>query len=128
MTQTVIPTLRYRDARTAIKFLTDAFGLTEHSLSAAPDGTISHAELAWGDGFVMVGSRSAEPSPFDSGRSVLYLTLDDPDAHHDRAVVAGAEIITKPTDQPYGSREYAARDTEGNVWCFGTYRPTPPAS
>jgi uncharacterized glyoxalase superfamily protein PhnB len=27
------------------------------------------------------------------------------------------------TDQDYGSREYAARDPEGNVWCFGTYRP-----
>ena len=27
------------------------------------------------------------------------------------------------TDQEYGSREFAARDLEGNVWCFGTYRP-----
>jgi len=26
------------------------------------------------------------------------------------------------TDQDYGSREFAARDPEGNVWCFGTYR------
>jgi uncharacterized glyoxalase superfamily protein PhnB len=29
------------------------------------------------------------------------------------------------TDQEYGSRDYAARDPEGNVWCFGTYRPGP---
>ena len=28
-------------------------------------------------------------------------------------------------DQPYGSREYAALDPEGNVWAFGTYRPGP---
>ena len=27
------------------------------------------------------------------------------------------------TDQDYGSREYAARDPEGNLWSFGTYRP-----
>jgi hypothetical protein len=27
------------------------------------------------------------------------------------------------TDQDYGSREFAARDLEGNVGCFGTYRP-----
>ena len=27
------------------------------------------------------------------------------------------------TDQPYGSREYCARDLEGNVWCFVTYSP-----
>jgi uncharacterized glyoxalase superfamily protein PhnB len=49
--------------------------------------------------------------------------VDDVDAHHDRAVAAGAEIISGPTDQPYGAREYAARDHEGNGWSFGTYRP-----
>ena len=27
------------------------------------------------------------------------------------------------TDQEDGSREFAARDLEGNVWCFGTHRP-----
>ena len=26
-------------------------------------------------------------------------------------------------DQDDGSREYAVRDAEGNVWVFGTYRP-----
>ena len=26
-------------------------------------------------------------------------------------------------DQPYGSREYGARDLEGNGWSFGTYDP-----
>ena len=26
-------------------------------------------------------------------------------------------------DTPYGSREYAARDSEGNIWGFGTYYP-----
>jgi uncharacterized glyoxalase superfamily protein PhnB len=26
-------------------------------------------------------------------------------------------------DTDYGSREYAAKDPEGNTWCFGTYRP-----
>jgi len=30
------------------------------------------------------------------------------------------------TDQDYGSREFAARDYEGNVWCFGTHRAGPP--
>lgn len=26
------------------------------------------------------------------------------------------------TDQDYGSREFTARDPEGNLWSFGTYR------
>jgi uncharacterized glyoxalase superfamily protein PhnB len=25
------------------------------------------------------------------------------------------------TDQDYGSREFIARDPEGNIWSFGTY-------
>ena len=33
-------------------------------------------------------------------------------------------LIFEPTDQDYGSRDYAARDPEGHVWSFGTYRPT----
>jgi uncharacterized glyoxalase superfamily protein PhnB len=49
--------------------------------------------------------------------------VDDPDAHHDRAKAAGAEIVQQLTDQDYGSREYAAVDPEGHVWSFGTYDP-----
>jgi uncharacterized glyoxalase superfamily protein PhnB len=66
---------------------------------------------------------TTEGSPFDLGPSAVYIALDDPDAHYDRAVVAGAELGMEPTDQDYGSRDYAARDPEGNVWCFGTYHP-----
>ena len=33
-------------------------------------------------------------------------------------------LIVRPLDDtPYGSREYAARDPEGQVWSFGTYDP-----
>ena len=42
---------------------------------------------------------------------------------HERAVAAGAEILMAPTDQDYGSRDFVAKDHEGNVWCFGTYQP-----
>ena len=38
---------------------------------------------------------------------------------------AGAEITMEPTDQDYGSRDFAARDLEGNEWSFGTYVPQP---
>ena len=52
-----------------------------------------------------------------------YVVVDDPDAHHDRAVAAGANVVMPLTDQDYGSRDYAARDPEGNQWSFGTYQP-----
>jgi uncharacterized glyoxalase superfamily protein PhnB len=35
-----------------------------------------------------------------------------------RAVAEGADILYPPTDQPYGYREYSARDCEGGIWSF----------
>lgn len=125
-TPSIVPTLRYRDARAAIDFLTRAFGLTARDVTEGDDGTIVHAELCWGNGVVMLGTAGDQPGPFDTARCCTYLVVDDPDAHHDRAAAEGAEIVMELTDQPYGSREYAATDPEGNVWAFGTYRPAVP--
>jgi uncharacterized glyoxalase superfamily protein PhnB len=58
------------------------------------------------------------------GRSQgLCVHVDDPDMHHGRAVAAGARIVQELRDEDYGSRGYMARDPEGHVWYFGTYRP-----
>ena len=119
----IYPTVRYNDVRAAVAHLTGAFGLTSEVVTAADDGSVGHAELSWDGGVVLLGPRSQPPGDFDTGRAVLYLHVEDVDAHHDRAVAAGAEIIYALVDQPYGSREYAARDPEGNVWSFGTYQP-----
>jgi uncharacterized glyoxalase superfamily protein PhnB len=56
----------------------------------------------------------------------VYVVVEDADAHHARAVAAGAEIVLPLRDQDYGSRDYSARDPEGNIWSFGTYRPQIP--
>lgn len=124
MAMSIYPTLRYNDATAAITFLTRAFGLIEEHLTTGDDGSVGHAELSWGDGVLMLGTRADPAGMFDTGRAALYLVVDDPDSHHARAVAARAEIVMALTDQPYGSREYAALDTEGNRWSFGTYRPT----
>ena len=44
--------------------------------------------------------------------------VEDVDAHHRHAVEEGAEVIYPPTNQPYGYREYSARDPEGGLWSF----------
>jgi uncharacterized glyoxalase superfamily protein PhnB len=127
-------TLRYDDARAAIAYLTGTLGFAEQAVHTAGDGTVAHAELSFGDGVVMLGTRSATRSatrrgasdPFDTGRAVVYLALDSADAvdaHHDRAVAAGADVVHGLVDQPYGSREYAVRDPEGNIWSVGSYGP-----
>jgi uncharacterized glyoxalase superfamily protein PhnB len=122
----IYATFRYDDARAAITYLTGTLGFVEQHVSTADDGTIAHAELSFGDGVIMLGTRSGTPDTFDTGRAVVYLALDSAeavDAHHDRAVAAGAEVVQELVDQPYGSREYAVRDPEGNIWSVGSYRP-----
>ena len=120
---TIHATLRYDDADAALAFLTGALGLTGVATHRDGDGRISHATLAHEGDVVMVGTRSDPPGAFDTGRAVLYLATDDVDAHHRRAVAAGAPVVMELVDQPYGSREYAVADPEGNVWSVGTYRP-----
>lgn len=120
---TIIPTIRYADARAAIEFLTAALGFTSGPVSEGEDGAVVHVELTFADGVVMLGTKAGADSPYDTDRVCTYLVTDTPDALHDRAVAAGAEVVQQLTDQDYGSREFAVRDPEGNVWAFGTYRP-----
>ncbi|MFD7923177.1 VOC family protein [Streptomyces sp. NPDC059740] len=121
------PTLLYRDARAAITLLTEAFGFTRNAVYESEDGSVLHAELSYGNGAVMLGSRG-RGGPFDeamagAGPVGVYVVVRDTDEHFRRAREAGAEILLEPTNQDYGSRDYMARDHEGNVWSFGTYAP-----
>jgi uncharacterized glyoxalase superfamily protein PhnB len=34
-----------------------------------------------------------------------------------------ADVVRAIHDTDYGSRDFIARDTERNLWSFGTYRP-----
>ncbi len=126
---TIFPALRYRDANAAIDWLERAFGFQEKAVYRDEDGAVQHAELTLGGGLIMLGQYNEEgwmgrhaPDALASTIS-LYLVVQNPDAHHDRAKAAGAQIVRELTDQEYGSREYSARDLEGNLWSFGTYQP-----
>ena len=119
----IFPVLRYNDAPAAIAFLVKAMGFdvkTDHRL---PDGSVAHADLAFGAGGVGVSSRrtSSPESPWAHVPHGLYIVVNDADGFYERARAAGAEIASPIVDQPYGSREFALRDPEGHLWGFGTY-------
>ena len=125
----VWPTLRARDARALIRFLVDAFGFEETVVYGDGD-RVDHAQLSWppGGGIMMGSARPDDEKdswPVQPGTFGGYVVTDDPDELHRRAVAAGAEIISEPHDTDYGSRDFAARDPEGNRWSFGTYRGEP---
>jgi uncharacterized glyoxalase superfamily protein PhnB len=122
--QTMFPAFRYRDAPAAIEWLGRAFGLEPRMVVDGEGGAVAHAELTLGHAMVMLGSiRDGDTYAPPPGGGAVYVVVDDPDAHHERARAAGAEIVRELTDTDYGSREYSARDLEGNHWSFGTYQP-----
>jgi uncharacterized glyoxalase superfamily protein PhnB len=125
MTAIIQPVLHYEDLAKGVAFLVETFGFAEHVIHRTPQGEPAYAELVLDGCYLGVGATSPEVSPFDLGPTALYVAIDDPDSMHKRVVAAGAEIVMGLTDQDYGSREFAARDYEGNVWCFGTYRAGP---
>jgi uncharacterized glyoxalase superfamily protein PhnB len=128
---TVVPTLRYRDAAAAIDWLCNAFGLQPRLIVPGENGMIVHSQLQFGNGLIMVSS--ARGSELDaltapSGERVAahtqgaYVIVNDPDAHHDHAVAAGAEVVMPLKTEDHG-RGYSCADPEGYLWHFGDYDP-----
>ncbi|MEL6679829.1 MAG: VOC family protein [Pseudomonadota bacterium] len=117
-TPSIVPYLSYKGAHAAIRFLTEAFGLRLVQSFDGPDGTLMHAEMAYGNSVVMIGTAAAE-----KGSPGLYLVVEDVDAHYAAAKAVGAHIVYPPEDTEFGTRRYRARDPEGHEWSFGTYAP-----
>lgn len=122
------PTIRCRDAEAMIKWLEDVLGFTERVVYRA-DGVVQHAELAFGSSILMLGQDRAGDygklvGDLDARRTdAIYVAVDDADALYAKVKAAGAKIEMELYDTDYGSRDFACRDPEGNLWSFGTYWP-----
>jgi uncharacterized glyoxalase superfamily protein PhnB len=87
------------------------------------EGHAVHGEIRAGDATIWLHRvtpehRLGSPQASDVANSGLVVFVDDVDAHYERAHAAGALIDSRPADQPYGQREYGARDPEGHRWWF----------
>jgi len=132
---TIMPTLRYRDARAAIDWLCNVLGFTRHAVYDGPNNTVGHAELTLNGGMIMLGSCKDDEygrnfkSPADVGgfetRS-SYVVVADADATYARAQTAGAPVVRALQNTEYGSREFTIKDPEGHSWSVGTYDPWSP--
>jgi MerR family transcriptional regulator, thiopeptide resistance regulator len=121
----VIPLLVYEDIEAAHDFLVKAFGFQPGGVERDSGGNVVHGEVRWASSVIWL-HRVTEEHDLASPRSAapatggLVVHVDDVDAHFARARDAGAAIDSGPTDQPYGQREYGARDLEGHRWWFAT--------
>ena len=119
----IIPSIRYIDCKKAVDWLCEAFGFEEHLIVPSDTGGILHAQLVYQDRMVMLGSAHEgdefgrlNSSPLElegQNTASVYLVVDDADAHYQKAISCGAEIIFDIKDEDYGGRGYVCKDLEG---------------
>jgi uncharacterized glyoxalase superfamily protein PhnB len=116
-----VPYLIVRRVPQLIGFLKTAFGATEEQRTDLRDGTVTHAQLRVRDSVVMLCEARADWPPMPTA---IYLYVRDCDAAFDRAIAAGATMLTLPTDSP-DARTASVQDPSGNLWFLATHKPAP---
>jgi len=133
--QRVIPMFSYEDVGGAADWIARAFGFEETGRWSDDDGRVTHVTMELDGGQFMLGSPSldyqspkhhaevceqarkwsATPYVVDG----VHVSVDDIEAHYERAQKAGARILSVLEDNPgIGQRQYRAEDVEGHRWMF----------
>jgi len=121
-TQTAFtPELTIGKQVTDISFYTKAFGAVEQWCLRNNDGSVHVAQFDI-DGAIfhvheqMPGSGKFEPAAQQGVTAVVGLMADDVYAVFNRAVEAGAKVISPVTDYEYGWRQGELTDIFGHRW------------
>lgn len=131
-TPTVIPTIQYHDANKAVIWLCEVFGFQPKIVFKDASEDVAHAELIYDNGLIMISPRSVTsfgqliktPKELNGTvNSCIYVVVEDAEAHYQKAIDGGAEIVLELVKQSYGGKDYTCRDFEGYLWSFGTYDP-----
>lgn len=117
----IIPVLAYPDVRQAVDWLCRAFGFAERLRIAN-----HRSQLTLGQGTVVVTTQHDQPEPETRSQQPpaappahsVMVRITNIDSHFEQAIQHGAEIISSPTDYPYGERQYTVRDFAGHHWTF----------
>ncbi len=122
----VTPYLIIRDAERALGFYKEVLGAKETLHLKYPDGKVAHAELAIGEGHVMLSEEMPEmgfrgPLSFGGTPVSLLVYVKDVDAVFAKALAAGAESKQPVADQFYGDRSGTIVDPFGHTWTIATH-------
>ncbi|HEY2498498.1 MAG TPA: VOC family protein [Candidatus Angelobacter sp.] len=123
----VTPYLIIQGAAAAIDFYKQVFGAVEVMRMPQPDGRIGHAELKFGDSFVMLADEFPEmqivgPKTLGNSSVGLLLYVNDVDKTVDQAVALGARIKKPVVDQFYGDRSGTIEDPFGHNWTVAVHQ------
>ena len=53
------------------------------------------------------------------GQGSIYIFCDEVDQYFQDIAAKGAEVVIAPDDRPYGMRDFAIKDQDGNIITFG---------
>jgi uncharacterized glyoxalase superfamily protein PhnB len=117
----VIPVLAYADVRRATEWLCRVFGFVERLRIGE-----HRAQLRIGDDGAMIVAeyidRAQRPppasAPADDASHLVMVRVGDVQAHYERSLSHGGEILQAPIDHPFGERQYVVRDIGGHRWTF----------
>jgi PhnB protein len=124
---TISTYLAVEDAARAIDFYKQAFGATERGRMDGPDGKIAHAEIQFGDSVVMFSDQFEQstckpPKELGGTSAAMFVYVDDVDAFVDRAVEAGATVVSPVEDMFWGDRFGKLSDPFGHEWQIATHK------
>jgi catechol 2,3-dioxygenase-like lactoylglutathione lyase family enzyme len=113
------------DPDLALAFYGDALGLALRNDVAKEDFRWITVGAASQPGVAIVLTNYLNGSPADQDALAglvakgalngVHFHTDDLDATFEKLRAAGAEIVQEPTDQPWGTRDFAVRDPSGNL-------------
>jgi uncharacterized glyoxalase superfamily protein PhnB len=109
----------------ALVFYRDALGLELRNDVAREDFrwiTVG-APSQPGVGIVLTNYLNGSPADSDALAALVakgalngvHFHTDDLDASFEKVRASGADIVQEPTDQPWGTRDFAVRDPSGNL-------------
>jgi catechol 2,3-dioxygenase-like lactoylglutathione lyase family enzyme len=113
------------DPDLALEFYRDTLGLELRN-------DVARGEFRWltvgapaqpGVGIVLTNYLNGSPADIDALAGLIakgalngvHFKTDDIDAAFAAVRAAGGEIVQEPTDQPWGTRDFAVRDPSGNM-------------
>jgi uncharacterized glyoxalase superfamily protein PhnB len=109
----VAPWIVTPDTGQLLEFVTAVFDGVELARVRLEDGTIGHAEIRVGDTVLLAFDRMPD---WPAMPSLLRIFVPDADAAFERAVAAGARVVTDPATHAFGQRGGRVRDPFGNIW------------
>ncbi|MHC4846616.1 MAG: VOC family protein [Planctomycetota bacterium] len=117
-----LPCFVVPNVQVAADRLRDTLGFRICCVVGEPGCEFGIVDLVPGQGFHLKSNGGAEGRRnAENHRQAIdaYIRIADADETFTRLKAAGAEMLSTPTDQAWGMREFGVRDADGMVFCYG---------